>query len=98
VSNVKSLLPVYMIAEQAIKALIYERFRVGKHDDDEIRRVDYGLMAHEARILMNNVDHFTFPEHALTHQVKYESWRNVEIAFLSSFFNIMISSHRDWRR
>jgi hypothetical protein len=85
VSCVKALLLPYVAVELNIQALIYRKFDIVDFNKEEIHRVDYGLMAHEASILMNNTDHFTFPELPIRHRVVPMGWYRAESMFLEAF-------------
>ncbi len=75
----------YRGAEEHLQKVIYEKFGVVDFDYDEIKRVDYALMAAEAKALICNLDGWVFPEPALDVTITAMSWETAELAFLSNY-------------
>ena len=84
VKGVKDQLRDYKRIESHLQAIIYERFGIMGFYKSEVKRVDYALMATEARVLIGNLDGWSFPELPLDVVIEEWSWRNAEDKFLQA--------------
>lgn len=83
--GLKTQMPVYVEAEDKLQAIIYKKFGVLNVDYNEIKRVDYGMMATEVRVLMVNQDGWNRPEPPLDVIIVRWSHETVERVFLEMF-------------
>jgi len=85
VHDVKAHMRAYKKAEKDLQALIYQKFCVPGFDYNEIKRIDYAIMATEANVLMRNTEGWYFPEPPLNVGIKPWTWQLAEEVFLSAY-------------
>lgn len=86
IHNVKYNIPFYREAEERLQRVIYEKFGVVVLDYREIKRVDYALMAAEAKALISDISDWDFPEPPLTISIVEWPWRDAEEIFLDNYY------------
>ena len=88
VHNLKYNIPFYVEAEERLLKVIYEKFKVVDFDQEEIRRVDYALMATETKVLMSSVEGWSFPEPPLDVGIAEWPWRAAEVMFRDNYHQL----------
>ena len=85
VKGLKDNISFYKEAEERLQKVIYKKFGVIDIDYAEIKRVDYALMAAEAKALISNTEGWSFPEPCLEVAITAWSCAMAEDLFMSNY-------------
>lgn len=88
VHNIKYNIPFYREAEERLQKVIYKKFNIVDFDQEEIKRVDYALMAAEVKVLMSSTQGWVFPWPALDVNIIEWPWRMAEDLFLDNYYRL----------
>ncbi len=93
VKGLKDNMRFYKKAEERLQRVVYEKFNIVDVDYKEIKRIDYALMAAEAKVLISNTERWVFPEPALDVEIAEWPWRDAERIFLECYRRLIREAH-----